>query len=123
MSERAPGQVTIAPEVLVTIVQLSVQNIPGVYAMTTNWTRDVNRFFGDARVGDGVQIQVRDDQVTIDLYVVVDRQVTMLQLARRIQQEVARAVKEMTGMGVQSINVHITEVYYPQTSSIRPAQD
>lgn len=115
MNERAPGQVTIAPEVLVTIVQLSVQSIPGVRAMTTNWTRDVNRFFGDARVGDGVQIQVRDHQVIIDLYVIVDHQVTMLQLARRIQREVARAVTEITGMSIGAVNVHITDVYYPLT--------
>lgn len=117
MNDKAPGQVTIAPEVLVTIVQLSVQEIPGVHAMTTNWTRDVNRFFGDTRVGDGVQIQVHDGQITIDLFVVVEPQVTMLQLARRIQQEVARAVTEITGIGVRAINVHITDVYYPPTQN------
>lgn len=113
MNEKAPGQVTIAPEVLVTIVQLSVQEIPGVHAMTPNWTRDVNRFFGDTRVGDGVQIQVHDGQVTVDLFVVVESQVSMLQLARQIQRQVARAVTEITGMGVRAVNVHITDVYYP----------
>lgn len=113
MNEKAHGQVTIAPEVLVTIVQLTTQEISGIHEMTANWTRDVNRFFGDMRIGDGVQIQVRNNQITVDLYVIVDHHVNMFQLARRVQHEVARAVREMTGMNVAAVNVHITDVYYP----------
>ena len=112
MNEKASGQVTIAPGVLVTIVQLTTQDIPGVHAMTTNWSRDVSRFFGGVNVGDGVQIRVHEDDVTIDVYVIVEQNASMLQLARRVQNEVARAVQEMTGMGIQEVNVHITDVYY-----------
>ena len=112
MNEKASGQVTIAPGVLVAIVQLTTQDVPGVHAMTANWSRDVSRFLGGVNVGDGVQIQVHKEGVAIDLYVIVEQNASMLQLARRIQKEVARAIKEMTGMGIQEINVHITDVYY-----------
>ena len=76
MEENAPGKVTIAPEVLVTIVQLTAQEIPGIYRMSADWTRDVNRFLGNARVGDGVQVQVRDGRVSVDLYLIVEHNVS-----------------------------------------------
>lgn len=117
MSESVPGQVTIAPEVLVTIVQSTVKEIPGVHAMSTDWTRDVNRFLGNMRVGDGVQTQVQDERVSVDLYVVVEPDAAMLQLGRRIQAEVTRAIEEMLGMEVKEVNVHIEDVYYPQVGS------
>jgi uncharacterized alkaline shock family protein YloU len=110
--EKVPGTVTIAPEVLVTIAQLTTQDISGVYAMSTDWARGVNRFFGNTHVGDGVQVQVDGNQVTVDLYVVVEHDVNMLQLARSIQSEVTRAVVEMVGMSVRAVDVHIEDVHY-----------
>ena len=110
--EKVPGTVTIAPEVLVTIAQLTTQDISGVYAMSTDWARDVNRFFGNTHVGDGVQVQVDGDQVTVDLYVIVEHDVNMLQLARSIQSEVTRAIVEMVGMSVRAVDVHIEDVHY-----------
>ena len=113
MSESVPGKVTIAPEVLVTIVRLTTQEMPGVHAMSAAWTRDVNRFFGNMCVGDGVQIQVEGEWVSVDLYIVVEHDIDMLQLGRRIQAEVTRAIEEMVGMEVKEVSVHIEDVYYP----------
>ena len=107
-----PGTVTIAPEVLVTIAQLTTQDIPGVHHMSEDWTREVKGFFGNERVGNGIQIQVEGNQVTIDLYVVVDHDINMLELGRKIQSEVTRAVVEMVGMEVRAVNVHIEDVHY-----------
>jgi uncharacterized alkaline shock family protein YloU len=112
VKENAPGQVTIAPEVLVTIAQLTTQDVEGVCGMSTDFARDVNRFFGNMRVGDGVQIEVQDDQVTVDLYVIVEPDVNMLQLGRRVQAQVTRAIQELVGMKVQEVNVHIEDVRY-----------
>jgi uncharacterized alkaline shock family protein YloU len=117
VNDKTRGQVTVAPGVLVTIVQLTTQDIPGVHAMTTNWTRDVSRFFGGVNVGDGVQIHVHENSVSIDLYIIVEQSASMLQLARRIQAQVARAVEEMTGMTIRDVNVHITDVHYPPAQS------
>lgn len=117
MEEKVPGKVTIAPEVLVTIAQLTTQELPGVRQMSTDWTRDVNRFLGNMRVGDGVQIRVDDTRVGVDVYIIVESDVSMLQLGRRIQAEVTRAIEETVGMEVKEVNVHIEDVHYPPTQS------
>jgi uncharacterized alkaline shock family protein YloU len=36
----------------------------------------------------------------------------MLELGRKIQSEVTRAVVEMVGMEVRAVNVHIEDVHY-----------
>jgi uncharacterized alkaline shock family protein YloU len=108
----APGTVTIAPEVLVTIAQLTTQDIPGVREMSVDWTREVNRFFGNERIGDGVQIKVDGNQVVVDLFIVVEHDVNMLQLGRTAQAEVTRAIEEMVGMEIRAVNVHIEDVEY-----------
>jgi uncharacterized alkaline shock family protein YloU len=112
-----PGTVTIAPEVLVTIVRLATEEIPGVHSMSTDWTRDVNRFLGNTSVGDGVQTSVQGEQVSVDLYVVVEPESNMLELGRRIQVEVTRSIEDLLGMQVQDVNVHIEDVYYPLAES------
>ena len=114
---QVPGTVTIAPEVLVTIAQLTTRDIPGVYQMSSYWTRRVNRFFDNAHFGDGVQVQVDMGTVTIDLYIVVSPGYNMLRLGRTIQDHVIRAVEEMVGMPVHEVNVHIEDVHYTPEAS------
>jgi len=113
VDEKTAGKLTIAPEVLVTIAQLATREIDGVRQMSTDWARDVNRFLGNMGIADGVQIEVRDNQVSVDLYIVAESDVNMLQLGRRIQAEVTRAIEELVGMDVKQVNVHIEDVYYP----------
>ena len=113
MDEKVPGRVTIAPEVLVTIAQLTTQEVTGVYQMSTYWTRNVNRFLGNTRVGDGVQIRVKNRQVSVNLHIIVEHDVNMLQLGRRVQAQVTRAIEELVGMDVKQVNVHIKDVHYP----------
>jgi uncharacterized alkaline shock family protein YloU len=110
--------VTIASEALVTIVQLAAQEVPGVHEMRADWARDVNRFLGNAQLGDGVQVHVHDNnQVSVDLFVVVEQDVNMLQLGQRMQAEITRAIEEMLGMVVREVNVHIEDVFYPPVES------
>ena len=115
--DRVSGSVTIAPEVLVTIAQLTTQDTEGVHEMSPAWTREVNRFFGNEHVGEGVQIKVQDGEVIVDLYIIVDHDVNMLQLGRTLQSEVTRAIEEMVGMDVRTVNVHIEDVYYASEES------
>lgn len=115
--DKALGTVTIAPEVLVTIVQLATQDIEGVYQMSADWARDVNRFFGNTHLGEGVQVQVDGNRVKVDLYIIVEHHVNMLQLSRKIQAEVTRAIQEIVGMEVRAVDVHIEDVHYASEES------
>lgn len=111
------GKVIIAPGVLLTIVRLTTLSIPGVVRMSGNLTEGMNRFLGKAHIGEGIRLEVQDDVVSVDVHVIVKSEVDMLKLGRAIQSEIARAISEMVGMGVNQVNVHIDNVEVDLKSS------
>jgi uncharacterized alkaline shock family protein YloU len=62
--------------------------------------------------GNGVHVQVIDDAVAVDLYVVAEQHVNLYEVGREIQSSVSRAIKDMVGMPVLHVDVHIEEVEY-----------
>lgn len=109
---RPPGKTTIAPEVLLTIVRLTALKEEGVSRLSTV-TGGVNRFFRRG-YGEGVRIEIEDDIVYADLYVILKDNINIRQVSRSIQKSVARAISEMVGMRVGRINIHIEDIDYPE---------
>ncbi len=111
--EEKLGRVIIAPEVLITIARLTTLSIPGVARMSSNWARNVTHLLGGKISGQGVKIKVEDNSVAVDLYIIVETDVSMLNLGHTIQAEVARAINDMVGMHVKEVNIHIQDVEAP----------
>lgn len=104
------GRTTIAPDVLVTIVKLTVDGIPGVSRLAPVPGR-INRIFKREAV-DGVEIFVENNTVYADVYVIFQRDINVRDVSRTIQNQVARAVKEMVGMEVGKVNIHVEDIDY-----------
>lgn len=109
---RAPGKTTIAPGVLVTIARLTALSVPGVSAMAPTFS-GVNRFLR-AGYGEGVQIQVENGGVEVDLYLILDCDTNVRSVSRNVQKEVSRAIEEMVGMEALRIDIHIEDIDYCQ---------
>jgi uncharacterized alkaline shock family protein YloU len=107
--EQNLGKVTIAPNVLVTIVQRTATSVPGVSRLSDN-VPGVQRFLGLHTSGEGVRVAVADGKVTIDVYLIARRNFDLLQMGRSLQQQVTRAIQDIVGMQVQAVNVHIDDV-------------
>ncbi len=109
---RPPGKTTIAPEVLTTIARLTALSIPGVSRLSVS-PGDVNQFFKRGfNVIEGVRIEVENDAVYADLFVVMESDVNTRDVSRNIQSQVARAISEMVGMEVGKVNIHIEDIDY-----------
>jgi uncharacterized alkaline shock family protein YloU len=98
------GKITIAPEVLETVARLTALAVPGVVRLAA--PPGVQRLLGQ----DGVKIEVIQDRVCADVYVVTRQDVNMLNIGHQIQNEVARAIHDIVGMEVASVDVHIEDV-------------
>jgi uncharacterized alkaline shock family protein YloU len=107
--EEQLGKVTIAPNVLVTIVQKTANSVPGVANLCENMP-GVKRLLGLHTVGQGVEVGVVDDEVSVDIYLVAKRNVDLLQMGRQLQHQVTRAIKDIVGMEVREVNIHIEDV-------------
>ncbi len=112
MSESAyfTGRTTIAPDVLVSIVKLTVLSVTGVSGLAPIPGR-VGRIFKH-EMADGVEISVENNTVYADVHVIFHRDINVRDVSRSIQSQVSRAVKEMVGMEVGKVNVHVEDIDY-----------
>ena len=101
---------TIAPDVLITIARLSALSVPGVSHMA-QVTGGVNRLFKRG-IHDGVRIEVEDNVIVANLYLVLHKDVNIREVSRNVQSQVARALQEMVGMDVSEVQIHIEDIDY-----------
>lgn len=103
------GTVRISPAVLATIASLTTRSVPGVIRFSRDFASGVDRILR-GKGGDSVHIKIVDDAVQLDLYVVASVDANLYKLGREIQTQVSRAIKDMVGMPVLAVNVHIEDV-------------
>ncbi|NDJ74834.1 MAG: Asp23/Gls24 family envelope stress response protein [Chloroflexi bacterium] len=106
--------VTIAPDVLLTIARLATLETPGVVRMGST-PGGVDRLLRRVPAANGVQITVEDATVTVHLYVVADANAHLREMSVEIQKAVERSIRDILGMKVESVNVHIEDVYFKIT--------
>jgi uncharacterized alkaline shock family protein YloU len=114
------GRVTIAPNVLVTIVQKTADAAPGV-AQLCDKVPGVKHLLGLQTAGRGVAANVVDDQVLVDVYLIARRDVDLLQMGRQVQREVTRDIEHIVGMKVREVNIHIEDVA-TELSQVQPPE-
>ena len=104
------GSVRVAPNVLATIAYLTALAVPGVARMADDLVSGVTRLIGRDTPASGVRLQVKDGVVQVELHVVVKGGSSMLEVGKRIQEDVSEALTRMVGMPVSEVNVFIQDV-------------
>ena len=115
IEEHKTGKTTVAPDVLVTIAKMSALSVPGVSRMA-NVSGGVNRLFKRG-IHDGVRIEVEDNMVVDSLYLVLKQDVNIREVSRNVQAQVTRAIQEMIGMEIGSIDIHIEDMDYEEEAT------
>jgi uncharacterized alkaline shock family protein YloU len=118
---KSQGKTTVAPEVLLTIARLTTLDVAGVSRMG-NVPGGANKLFS-RRFGEGVRINVENDTVSADIYVILKDNVNIRDVSRNIQRDIARAISEMVGMQVGRVNIHIEDIDYPVEEEIDQDQE
>ncbi len=103
------GRVTVAPEVLLSLVRLTTLATLGVAHLSNTFATGVRRLFS-GKSAEGIEIEIQDNTVTIDVYIVAEPDAQMLPLGQTLQHEISRAIHDVVGMPVKSINIHIEDV-------------
>jgi uncharacterized alkaline shock family protein YloU len=111
-SSLSTGKTTIAPDVLLTIARLTTLEVPGVSRMS-KVSSGVNRLF-NRKYGEGVRIEIKDDIVSADVYIILTNDVNIRDVSRTVQHNVTRSISEMVGMEVGRVNVHIEDIDFPK---------
>ena len=108
---KSSGKTTIAPEVLLTIARLTTLEVEGVSRMSSV-PAGFNKLF-NRKFGEGVRLEIQDDVVNVDIFIILKSDVSIREVSRTIQFEVCRAISEMVGMQVGFVNIHVEDIDYP----------
>lgn len=103
------GSVRIARRVLRTVIEeaaLSVQGVARLAMNVSQWPHLIGR----ALPVHGVALLVREDVVSIDLYLIAQPDVNLVAIGVAVQEAVGRAVDHILGMHASEINVYIQDV-------------
>ncbi len=104
------GKTTIAPGVLTNIAKLTSLSVPGVSRMSTG-PHSVDSII-KKNYSDGVKIDVENNTVYIDLYIILKSNTEITKTSRLVQKKVSRAITEMVGMEIGHVNIHIEDIDY-----------
>ena len=113
-----PGKTTISVDVILTIARLTTLEVPGVSRMSSVPSRRFKTMLLHRQEEDGLHIEVVDDLVYTDLYVILESDVNIREVGRNIQIAIARAITEMIGMQVGDVNVHVEDIDYPEVPEV-----
>jgi|SRR5690625_3047839 len=104
------GKVEIAPEVIEIITGIAASEIDGISSMRGNFAAGVAERFGLKSHSKGVKVELTDKGVNIDLFVVIKFGTPIRKTAETLQRNVKQALKNMTALETETINVHIVDI-------------
>jgi len=107
------GRIEVAPEVLATIAYYATLRVEGVAKMAPI-PADVARLFRRETRHNGVLLDLVDDRIKFDIYVIMNPHVNIMETSQRLQTAVIEAIDTMVGIPVETVNVHVEDVVYAQ---------
>ena len=110
--EEKTSSVKIADEVVGVIAGIAASEVDGVAAMSGGVVSGLGEMLGKKSFSKGVKVEVGERQTALDVYVVIDYGIRIPDVARRVQENVKRAVESMTGLEVVEVNVHVAGVSF-----------
>ena len=108
----ALGKITISDDLIASIAGYAAVENYGIVGMNSKRAGDsIVELFGGDSVKRGVKVtMVAPDTVVIDLYVTLEYGVSLPAVAEKTRSNVKYRVETMTGLSVQSINIHVENI-------------
>ena len=110
----ADSSVVISEEVVSVIAGIAVSEVPGVVDTAGGFAGGISEVFsGKKKLSKGIKVEVGEKETKIDVNIIVEYGTRIPDVAFEIQNRVKKAVKEMTGLDVLEVNVHVQGVRTP----------
>jgi uncharacterized alkaline shock family protein YloU len=108
------GAIRVHNSVIAAIARLAALKVPGVVEMSGSFAEGLASMVGKASFDRGIKVDMEDQKVNLDLHIVIAFGVRIPQVAWRIQNDVRKAIEDMTGKKVGQINVIVQGVKLPE---------
>ncbi len=111
------GSVRIADDVVAIIAGLAATEVEGVAGMSGGFAGGIAEILGRRNLSKGVKVEVGEKEAFIELFIIVKYGARIPDVAWNIQENVKKAVENMTGLETNKVNVHIQGVEFGAASS------
>ncbi|MGI6318714.1 MAG: Asp23/Gls24 family envelope stress response protein [Firmicutes bacterium] len=108
------GAIRIADEVVSIIAGLAATEIEGVAGMSGGIAGGIAEALGRKNFSKGVKVEVGEEEASVDLFLIVRYGTRIPDVAWGVQENVKKAIENMTGLKVLKVNVHVQGVNFPQ---------
>jgi len=107
--EQRLGSIEISPAAIASIASQAVLGSYGVVGMSSKSVRDGlgELLHPSDSPRRGVQVDLVDDRITIDLFVIMEYGVRVSEVAHNVMQSVKFNVEKTLGVPVSEVNVHV----------------
>ena len=108
----AQGSVSIAEDVIATIAYEAARSVDGVGGFSTSLGGKIADRLSERASVRGVKVFVEDNEVSIDLFFLVQYGAVILDVTKAVQETVASSMEAITGLRVKQVNVTVCGVAF-----------
>ena len=105
------SSITYANEVIAIIAGLAASEVEGVAGMSSVNGGLLNK---NRNVTKGVKVEVGTEEVSVDLFMIIEYGTPIQRAAHDAQEGVKKAIESMTGLHVVRVDVHVQSVSFEQ---------
>lgn len=104
------GVVRINNDAIATIAKVAAMEVRGVRKMGGGLAKTLYEAFLKRGAPRGVKIQMKESEVRLTVYIIVEYGVDIPRIADEVQENVKRAVEKMTGLVLSEVDVVVEGV-------------
>jgi|LDZT01.1.fsa_nt_gi uncharacterized alkaline shock family protein YloU len=118
------GKINISRMTLEFLIHSVLNNIKGVVGPNKTVLREFSKKLAKTAqskkdgVNQEIRIEIKPDTIIINLFLVVHYGIRIPDLTWEIQTKVKEKLKEITGLEINTINVHINGISYPNKNKL-----
>ena len=114
VSDNGNGKVSFANDVIAVIASLAATEVEGVAGLNTGVISGIAEKLGRKSYTKGVKVEVGEEEVAVDIYLIVDYGVKIHEVSKKVQDAVKKAIENMTGLKVVEVNIYIESINLPK---------
>lgn len=104
------GKISFANDVVAVIAGLATIDVEGIAGMSGGVVEGFTELLGRKNLSKGVKVEVGEEEVAVDVYIVVEYGCIINEVAKEVQSAIKNAIETMTGLNVVEVNVYIQGV-------------
>ena len=106
-ADESEDSLTYSNGVIEKIVAMATREVPHVLGMKGNLMHFVQEQFGAENLTKGVQINITDEGIDIDLFIIVEYGISIVEVCKIIKSQVCYKIENMTGARVRRVNISV----------------